>query len=782
MIMLMDISNAYILTSNEISAVESNAIRVLIEEIEKRTGIRLKVIYERPADGKPIILVGTESSIHRLLKPYFDLLDTLEKPGREGYRILVDAEKKIVFVVGADQRGVLYGVGKLLRKLCLKNNSIEVDEELRISSTPQYALRGIQLGYRPKNNTYDAWSIEQFEQYIRELALFGANSIEILPPRTDDDFISPHMKVDPLKMMVKLSEIIASYGLDVWIWYPNMFSERDYENEDRIRREMDEREEIFSKLPKINAVFIPGGDPGELEADTLFKWAEEVSKLLHKYHPDAKIWLSPQLMRDSDEWYESFYANVRGEPNWLGGIVFGPFVKTPLPELRKRIPKKYPIRHYPDITHNLLCQYPVQDWDPAFAVTLGRECINPRPKSMKHIHNLLEPYTIGSICYSEGINDDVNKFVWLDQDWCPDTPVIETLRDYVRLFISCDYVEEIAQALMALEENWRGPLIANSQIEVTLKQWQEIESRVSESILNNYRFQMGLLRAYCDAYIKRRLLYERELEKEALEVLESYPVNPLEALKKAENILMRAEKEPVARKLKEKCELLADQLFKNIGAQLSVKKHGAKSWARGAFIDDIDMPLSDWKYLLIKIRQIYEVKSEEGRLEEIRKIINRDNPGPGGFYINFGEPGSLSRVYNCLRWEEDPGALLSPFISFIPNLLHPPFKPGSAPMAWISCLAALYSNPIIIFFDNLDPSSPYILKVTYIGFNGGNKVKLMANNEHLIHDFIDIKNRILTLKFPLPHKATKNGKLKLVWFPKGAGRTHIAELWLMRNK
>jgi len=779
----MDLSNAYVLTSNEISRLELKAVKLFVEEIEKRTGIRLKIVREWPTDERPIVLVGSESSISKFLKPYADLLNRIEKPGNEGYRIYVDAGKEMVFIIGVDQRGVLYGIGKALRKLYLRKNSVEIDEKLCISSTPRYALRGIQLGYRPKTNTYDAWSVEQFEQYIRELAMFGANAIEILPPRTDDDPTSPHMKVDPLKMMIKLSEIISSYGLDVWIWYPNMFSESDYKNEEYMRRELAEREEIFSRLPKINAVFMPGGDPGNLEADTLFEWAEKVSKILHKYHPDAKIWLSPQLMRDSDEWYEKFYANVRKEPEWLGGIVFGAFVKTPLPELRRIIPKRYPIRYYPDITHSLLCQYPVQDWDLAFAITLGRECINPKPKAMKHIHDLLAPYTIGSICYSEGINDDVNKFIWLDQDWCPETSIYETLRDYVRLFISCDYVEDIAQGLMALEKNWMGPLAVNEQVEITLKQWREIESKAPQSVLKNYRFQMGLLRAYYDAYVRRRLIYETGLEKEALEVLESAAsIGSLEALREAEEILMRAEKERVGQNYKKRCEELAENLFKSIGAQLSVEKHKAKRWDRGAFMDDIDMPLSDWKYLLKKIEQIRMIKSEEVRLKEIYRVLNRDNPGPGGFYISFKDFRSLNLVSNRLGWEKDPGNLSSPFINFLPALLHPPFEAGEVPMAWISCLATLYNNPIILSFDGLDPSSTYSLRVTYIGFSGGDRVKLLADEGYLIHDFIEIKNKILTLEFPLPREATGNGKLKVTWIPEGARRTNIAELWLIRKE
>ena len=37
------------------------------------------------------------------------------------------------------------------------------------------------------------------------------------------------------------------------------------------------------------------------------------------------------------------------------------------------------LRLYPDLTHNKLCQYEVPQWDQAYALTLGREAVNPRP-------------------------------------------------------------------------------------------------------------------------------------------------------------------------------------------------------------------------------------------------------------------------------------------------------------------------------------------------------------------------------------------------------------------
>jgi len=148
---------------------------------------------------------------------------------------------------------------------------------------------------------------------------------------------------------------------------------------------------------------------------------------LHRTHPKAQMWLSPQSF--NREWLDEFLRDLKkDEPAWLTGIVFGPQVRMSLPELRAAVPAKYPIRHYPDITHSRQCQYPVPDWDTAFAITEARECINPRPVDEAAIFRLLQPYTIGFLTYSEGCNDDVNKAVWSALGWDPDKPVADILR------------------------------------------------------------------------------------------------------------------------------------------------------------------------------------------------------------------------------------------------------------------------------------------------------------------------------------------------------------------
>ena len=101
----------------------------------------------------------------------------------------------MVIVAGNDARGVLFGAGRLLRLMDYSRNTVSLSHQIDISSSPRYPLRGHQLGYRPKTNAYDAWSVPMWEQYIRDLVVFGTNAIELIPPVSDDDADSPHFNV-----------------------------------------------------------------------------------------------------------------------------------------------------------------------------------------------------------------------------------------------------------------------------------------------------------------------------------------------------------------------------------------------------------------------------------------------------------------------------------------------------------------------------------------------------------------------------------------------------------
>ena len=313
--------------------------------------------------------------------------------------------------------------------------------------------------------------------------------------------------------------------------------DRDYSDPATVAAAIREWGEVFRQLPRVDAVFVPGGDPGHTEPRYLMALLEKQTANLRKYHPGATMWLSPQGF--SAPWMEQFFGLMDRHPAWLAGIVFGPQVRMNLPELRQRIPKQYPIRFYPDITHSINAEFTVNDWDVAYAQTEEREVINPRPLDEAQILRTLQPYASqGFIAYSEGCNDDVNKAVWSALAWNPEADVTAVLRDYGRYFIGPDMADGFAQGLLALERNWRGPLLANTAVETTLEQFQDMERSATPQQKRNWRFQQALYRAYYDAYLRARLTDETARERRAVERIETAgAAGTMAALAAAENEL-----------------------------------------------------------------------------------------------------------------------------------------------------------------------------------------------------------------------------------------------------
>jgi hypothetical protein len=455
-----------------------------------------------------------------------------------------------------------------------------------------------------------------WEQYYRDMIVFGMNAVELVPPRTDDDLDSPHYPKPPLEMMIAMSRLADQYGLDVWIWYPWVRKDDSSSAIQTLEAALQEREEIFSKLPRIDAVFVPSGDPGDVDPKILFPFAEKQKRILSRYHAKAQVWISPQNLGDNDNWLQPFFEIVRNEqPPWLDGLVFGPAVEISLPDMRKQTPARYPIRNYPDITHSMKCQYSVPKWDKAYCLTEGREPINPRPRAYAKIYRDLQPYTIGFITYSEGCNDDVNKVLWSCLGWDPEMKVEEILREYARYFISPRFEEQFAEGLAGLEKNWEGALLKNESVPKTLNLFRVMEQEATPQDKLNWRFQQGLYRAYYDAYVQARLAYEKELERQAIDALKSAPkVGALASLDQAESILAKAETEKAATALRARVFELGEALFQSIRMQLSVHKYQAKEISRGANLDGIDTPLNRASDLKKRFGQIRKVDSESERL------------------------------------------------------------------------------------------------------------------------------------------------------------------------
>ena len=201
--------------------------------------------------------------------------------------------------------------------------------------------------------------------------------------------------------------------------------------------------------------------------------------------------------------------------------------------------------------------------------------------------------------------------------------------------------------------------------------------------------------------------------------------------------------------MREHCFALADSLFRSIGAQLTVKKHHGEP-GRGNFIDHIDLPLNDASWLLGKLSEVDKLTDEDKRLQEIEKILNRNNPGPGGFYDNFGSPKSWERVKSDISWEKDPGGIRSPRVGYglglyanaWMNYINARDFESKFPLSWMIQIATLHDQPLKIVYDNLDPKGSYTIRIAYTGpFKS--TIKMVADGI-LIHDLLKQEHNLFT--------------------------------------
>lgn len=776
---MLDLSGATVAAPPNMSAPENKAVSMFIEEVEKRTQIRLARSESlSPAPAGATITILPASALKSFAGKFSSSVAAESSAGgAEGYRIRIENQGGApkIFVIGNDARGVLFGTGNLLRELRMNKGKIFLPANLNITTAPKYALRGHQLGYRPKTNSYDAWTLPMWEQYIRDLAVFGTNAIELIPPRSDDDDDSPHFPLSKIDTMVGMSKIGDDYGLDVWVWYPAM--DKDYSDPKTVEAALVEWGEVFKKLPRIDAVMVPGGDPGHTEPKYLMALLEKEAAVLRKYHPKAQMWVAPQGF--NQEWTEQFYGILDSQkPTWLTGIVFGPQVRDSLPKISQRLAKRYPIRHYPDITHSFSSQYSVPEWDLAYPLTEAREVINPRPIGESQIFKATQPYTIGTLTYSEGCNDDVNKIVWSGLGWNPDANVRDILREYSRYFIANEFTDDYAEGLLSLERDWNGPLMSNANVEATLNRFKAMERAATPQTLLNWRFQQGLYRAYYDAFLQSRLVQETAAENAAYEQLrKAKRLGSIPAVNEAEMILNKSDSESSAAEYRARVWELGEALYQSIRMQLSTERYKGQP-GRGANLDTIDTPLNNRLWLSQKFADIRLLPDEKARLAAIDEIVNWTNPGPGGFYDDLGNASRQPHLLNVNNFEKDPGAMFSAFSGFA-------YKPEWR-RSWFDSAETAFDTPLQLRYQNLDPTAQYKVRVVYAGTLLQLKIGLTANDKYEVHPMMTKPNPVKPVEFDIPQAATASGDLTLTWNIEpgrggnGRGR-QVAEVWLIKK-
>ncbi len=578
---------------------EISAAKLFIAELNKRT-------------KAPISLNEKEANFIFNISPDFD--------SKNCYRIAVNGET--IEFYGKTIRGLIFAFYHFLRKSVFKNGNNILTESINGFYAPQKEIIGHQIGYRTTPNTYDAWDYDQYFQYYLDIMAFGANTVEHNGTKPDKNFRNRLMKYEQYEFLVEATRLADTIDLDVSLWHANDDNETEEEA-------LALREKLYSSLPRLDYVFPPGGDPGKLKADVFVDRCRKIDKVLKKYHPEAKMHPSAQAPHEYRDWGDILVGELSALPDEIDAVIMGPNHAFPIHDLRKRIPAKYPMRFYPDITHNLRCEYPVNfledDWHFSYAATLSRESVNPRPTELHTLHRIFSPYTIGSVSYSEGVHDDLNKAVWSALEFNANTPLREILLDYARCFMYGSDEGKIADLILLLEKNWQSAPEENPCIDLSYKGFCELKKDYPH-LSENWRFTQLYFRACCDKLVKMRRVFELQLIKNAEKYLSGND------FKNALNELQKPFDETYIQ-LRKEIDFLGKKLFDLIGLQLDVENYCADSWERGATLETIDNNVTDRAFLLKKCEKL-EGLSENEKAEYLRGVVDARKSKPEEVYYS----------------------------------------------------------------------------------------------------------------------------------------------------
>ena len=259
-------------------------------------------------------------------------------------------------------RGLMLGVGRLLRALDVSafgEVSIPHDLSLTVEPPPFGRMRGHQL-----TDWGFYMTTEFFEQYAKELLVFGTNQVEFAH--------IDYTRGDQYKL-VAWSAILDKYDLRVSVFNAPYSTDSDKAT----------TREVFANMTRVDSLFREGGG-----AET-FPDMQELVAELHKHHPNATVWLSPCGLDEMalDQWLLAMDAPTTR--SWLHGVAYGPGVHISQKQvscslyltrsdsllmthththththtqLVERLPSGYELRQYPDITHSLAAMYPQPNW------------------------------------------------------------------------------------------------------------------------------------------------------------------------------------------------------------------------------------------------------------------------------------------------------------------------------------------------------------------------------------------------------------------------------------
>lgn len=476
----------------------------------------LRILRERIQERCPQQVVAARSGAGIILS-----ID--DRLPADGFRIASDAgDRGAVRVAGGSTRGLLYGVGKLLRTSGYDEGVFRVSG-WRGSSVPQGSLRGVYFASH-FHNWYHQASEPEIVRYLEDLALWGVNAIMVIFPMINLQGWEDPQAEPAMAMVRQYARAAHALGLEFATGLNNtMFigapkSIRATPLPDPTGRRGNSGHPICPSIPEGRAYLVENSrrlfaklsdagldilchwpyDEGGCACERCRPWgsnaylalSRDLTRVGREYFPRLKSVLSTWMFDtpEEGEWQGLARALAQGN-DAIDYILADSHEDFPRYPLDVGVPGGLPLVNFPEIS--MWGNWP---W--------GGFGANPLPARLQRLWDQVRRKVAGGFPYSEGIYEDMNKAVVAQFYWDRDRSARSTLEEYIGYEFGAGVTPEVVAVVEALEaaasDAFRRRPVDRVAVLRAAELAERVEGRLPDWGRRNWRWEIVRLRTILD--------------------------------------------------------------------------------------------------------------------------------------------------------------------------------------------------------------------------------------------------------------------------------------------
>lgn len=432
-----------------------------------------------------------------------------------------DGKNNVIRIIGGDEKGVLFGIGKFLRSSSYNQSGFVVGE-WRGTSAPDSPVRAVYLATH-FNNYYEAAPIEEVVNYIQDLGLWGYNTIIIHYPTWQFDDLQDESAQNWIKrfrtVLIGAKECGLNIGL---IQCPN----QGYKSASAALRgttvpgnrrgnhgvnlcpSKPEAQalllrlysDLFDQFKNIGLDYFISWpyDEGGCACNECWPWgaraflniSKDLEILAKNKFPDCKFILSTWCFENEDdsnpdgEWVGLKYS-LENENSWVNYIMAdGHDNYFPKFLLEQGVPGNLPLLNFPEIS-----MFGMSPW--------GGYGTNPAPQHFQLLWDRIKDNVSGGAPYSEGIYEDLNKAIIAGFYWNHDRKAEDAVKEYISFEFSSEVADDMLEVVRIFEQNHNRKNILYSAVRA-FELVEMAKVHLTNNVLKSWRWRIFYLRALID--------------------------------------------------------------------------------------------------------------------------------------------------------------------------------------------------------------------------------------------------------------------------------------------